>query len=146
MKKSNYESSYQAWLIGFRAGVELCLKDGKRLTLANFKEQTQDNIDLLSIWHNVGRDLEHGIWAILGARMGTYMTMITPTWDHNDIKNDNSLMLLYDTIKYDNPEHIATRIAADLINELDLPIVMLDENASKFFRKHSNNYPSIPWM
>ena len=137
MEYTSYTSPFQAWALGFRASVELCLKDEARLTVATFNEQTQEKIDQLSIWHNVGRDVEHGIWAILGARMGTYMTMITPTWDYNDSKNEKSLELLFDTIKYDNPEHIATRIAPDLINELKLPIVMLDENASKFF-KHYN--------
>ena len=135
---SSFNGPFQAWLAGFRAGVNLCLINGARLTIANFKDQTQENIDLLSIWHNVGRDVENGIWSILGARMGTYMTMITPTWNYNDSKNDAALKLIYDTIKYDNPEHIAARIAPDLINELNLPIVMLDEDASKFFRHHCN--------
>lgn len=138
MKQNNYETPFQAWVTGFRAGVELCIKDNERLTLSNFNEQTQENKDLLSMWHNVGRDLENGIWAMLGARMGTYMTMITPNWDYKDAKNDNSLIVLYDTIKYDDPEIIAGRLAPDLINELNLPIVMLDEKASKFFRQHSN--------
>ena len=133
---SSFDEPFQAWVSGFRAGVKLCLVNGVRLTLSNFKEQTQENIDLLSIWHNVGRDVKNGIWSILGARMGTYMTMITPNWDYNDLENDTALKLIYDTIKYDSPEHIAGRIAPDLINQLDLPIVMLDENASKFFRHH----------
>ena len=130
-------SPFQAWRAGFREGVKMCLNRGVRPTLESFKEQAHHrNLDLLTIWHNVGRDVENGIWSILGARMGTYMKMITPTWDYREVRNFDSLKLLYDTVQYDEPEHIATRIAPDLINQLDLPITMLDENASKFFKRH----------
>ena len=132
-------SPFQAWRAGFREGVKMCLNRGTRPTITEFKEQVHKrNLDHLTIWHNVGRDVENGIYAILGARMGTYMTMITPTWDYTQVQDFDYLKNLYATI--DGPEHlpetIATRIAPDLINQLDLPITMLDERASNFFKHH----------
>lgn len=76
-------SPFQAWRAGFREGVKMCLNKGARPTIAEFKDRVHHrNLDHLTIWHNIGRDVENGIWAMLGARMGTYMTMITPEWDY----------------------------------------------------------------
>ena len=128
---------FQAWRAGFREGVKMCLNRGARPSIVDFKEIAHKrNLDKLTIWHNVGRDVENGIWSILGARMGTYMTMITPTWDYKQVQNFDTLAELFETVRQDNPEHVCGLIAVELINQLDLPIVMLDENASAFFKDH----------
>jgi hypothetical protein len=31
----------------------------------------------LTIWQNVGADVDNGLWAIYGARHGTFLTMLT---------------------------------------------------------------------
>ena len=130
---------FQAWRAGFREGVKMCLNKGARPTLQEFKDRVHHrNLDHLTIWHNVGRDVENGIYAILGARMGTYMTMITPTWDYRQVQDFDYLASLFETIN--GPEHlpetIAARISSDLINQLDLPITMMNEAESKFFKHH----------
>ena len=133
-------SPFQAWRAGFREGVKMCLDRGVKPTIKNFKQNVHHrNLDHLTVWHNVGRDIENGIWAILGARMGTYMLMITPTWDYKQVQDFNALKLIYDTVDGHNPEQVAARIAPDLTTQLDLPITMLDENASKFFKRHYRN-------
>lgn len=128
---------FQAWRAGFREGVKMCLDRGEKPTLSEFKHRINHrNLDHLTIWHNVGRDVDNGVWAMLGARMGTYMLMINPSWDHRQVQDFAALKLIYDTIDGHNPEHILSRISPDLHNQLDLPMVMLDENASKFFKRH----------
>lgn len=130
-------SPFQAWRAGFREGVKMCLDRGVKPSIHDFRKKVHHrNLDHLTIWHNVGRDVENGTWAILGARMGTYMLMINPSWDHTQVQDFNALKLIYDTIHGHNPEHVAARIAPDLQTQLDLPITMLDENASKFFKRH----------
>jgi hypothetical protein len=129
-------SSFQAWRAGFREGVKMCLVQGSRPDLNQFKNSVhQRNLDHLTIWHNVGRDVEHGIWAIAGARMGTYMTMLT-AWDHTLVQDWNALATLWDTVKDSNPEILAGRVAEDLVAQLDLPINNLGENESAFFKQH----------
>jgi hypothetical protein len=128
---------FQAWRAGFREGVKMCLDHGKKPTVAAFKEKVHHrNLDHLTIWHNVGRDIEHGIWAILGARMGTYMLMLNPTWDYREVQDFDALKTIYNTIDGHNPEIIAGKIAEDLSTQLDLPIVMMNEAESKFFKHH----------
>lgn len=128
-------SPFQAWRAGFREGVKMCLDRGSKPNLEDFKVNSR-NLNNLTIWHNVGRDIENGIYAILGARMGTYMLMLNPTWDYKEVQNFDALKLIYDTIDGHNPEQVAARIAPALADQLDLPMVMLDENASKFFKRH----------
>jgi len=130
------QSEFHAWRAGFREGVKMCLNKGAKPSLAEFKDRVhQRNLDHLTIWHNVGRDVEHGIWAITGARMGTYMTMLTE-WDYKLVQDFNALKDLYATIDGHNPEIIAGRVAEDLVDQLDLPITMMNDPESKFFKQH----------
>jgi hypothetical protein len=129
-------SAYHAWRAGFREGVKMCLDRGRRPSVNEFKDRVHSrNLDHLTIWHNVGRDAEYGIWAIAGARMGTYMTMIT-SWDYKLVQDFDALGELWKTIEDADPELLAGRVAEDLITQLDLPINRLDEQESKFFKHH----------
>ena len=129
-------SSFHAWRAGFREGVKMCLNKGARPTLAEFKNRVHHrNLDHLTIWHNIGRDVDHGIWAIAGARMGTYMTMLTE-WDYKSVQDFAELETLWNTIKDSDPEMVAGRVAEDLIAQLDIPITMMNAAESKFFKHH----------
>jgi len=126
-----YESAKEAWAAGFVYGVKSAMVDGKRAGLLEFSAEAHDE---LTLWQNLGRDYTNGIWTMLGARMGVYMTLITPTWDHNQINDGAALDDLFATIESTDPELIAGRVAEDLVNELNLPIIMLNVNESAFFR------------
>ena len=131
------ETPFQSWRAGFREGVKMCLDRGVKPSITEFRDKVNNrNLDHLTIWQNVGLDVENGIWAILGARMGTYMLMITPTWNYKEVQDFDALKQIYSTIDGHNPEHIAARIANDLNTQLNLPMAILDENASKFFKRH----------
>jgi hypothetical protein len=130
-------SAFHAWRAGFREGVKMCLNKGARPTLPEFKQRVhQRNLDHLTIWHNVGRDAEHGIWAIAGSRMGTYMTMITPQWDYREVQNFSALEDLWKTVADQDPELLAGHVAEALVDQLDLPINMMLEKESAFFKQH----------
>jgi hypothetical protein len=130
-------SAFQAWRAGFREGVKMCLNKGARPTLQEFKQRVhQRNLDHLTIWHNVGRDVDNGAWAIAGSRMGTYMTMITPQWDYRAVQDFAELEKLWATVKDENPEMVAGRVAEDLATQLDLPMVTMLGPESRFFKQH----------
>jgi hypothetical protein len=130
-------SAFHAWRAGFREGVKMCLNKGTRPTLSEFKQRVHHrNLDHLTIWHNIGRDADHGIWAIAGSRMGTYMTMITPQWDHTHVQNFAELESLWNTVKDSNPEILAGRVAEDLATQLDLPMLTVMAPESAFFKQH----------
>ena len=130
------QSSYHAWRAGFREGVKMCLNKGVKPTLTEFQTQVhQRNLDHLTIWHNVGRDVEYGSWSMAGARMGTYMTMLT-AWDHTTVQDFDALTELWGTVQDSDPDLLAGRVSEDLVTQLGLPITMLDEDSSKFFKQH----------
>ena len=129
-------SPYHAWRAGFREGVKMCLDRGSRVTADQFKQRVNDrNLDNLTIWHNIGRDVEHGAWAIAGARQGTYMTMLT-NWNHEKVRDFDALDELWTTVRDHDPELVSGRVADDLRHELDLPMLHFDEHQSKFFKQH----------
>lgn len=130
-------SAFQAWRAGFREGVKMCLNKGARPTLQEFKQRVhQRNLDHLTVWHNVGRDVDNGIWAIAGARMGTYMTMITPQWNYRTVQDFTELESLWITVKDSNPEILAGRVSEDLSTQLDLPMTTILGPESAFFKHH----------
>lgn len=78
-------SPYQAFRAGFREGVRLCVERGM-VALARYPDLTPGEalrehlpvqiLERLKIWCSVGRDVENGEFAILGARMGCAMAML----------------------------------------------------------------------
>jgi hypothetical protein len=130
-------SAFHAWRAGFREGVKMCLNKGVRPSITEFKDRVhQRNLDHLTIWHNIGRDANHGIWSIAGSRMGTYMTMITPQWDHRVVQDFEQLEQLWATVQDTNPEILAGRVAEDLATQLDLPMLTMLGPESAFFKQH----------
>jgi len=126
---------FQAWRAGFREGVKMCLDRGHRPSINEFKDRVHArNLDNLNIWHTVGRDVENGIWAIAGARQGTLMTMLT-NWDHTEVQWFDNLERLWSEIESQDVEAVARENAKEL-SRLDLDIVELDQEQSKFFKKH----------
>ena len=130
------QSPFHAWRAGFREGVKMCLDRGVKPSVSEFKEKVYSrNLDHLTIWHNVGHDAEHGLWAIAGSRMGTYMTMLT-AWNHKDVQNFRVLEDLWNTVENSDPLLLAGRVAEELSTQLDLPMTVLGSEESKFFKHH----------
>ena len=118
-------SAFHAWRAGFREGVKMCLDRGRRPTVDEFRQRVvQRNLDNLTIWHNVGADVEYGHWSMAGARQGTYMTMLT-NWDHRQVQWFDALSELWLTVKDSDPRLLAGRLADDLAYQLALPMVVL---------------------
>ena len=128
--------AFHAWRAGFREGVKMCLNKGARPTVSEFRDRVhQRNLDHLTVWHNVGADVDYGVWAIAGARMGTYMTMLTE-WDHQQVQSFDALAELWTTVADQDPELVANRVAEDLATQLDLPMMTMFAEQSRFFKHH----------
>ena len=133
-------SAFHAWRAGFREGVKMCLDRGAKPTVENFKSQVHKrNLDNLTVWHNIGTDVEHGAWAIAGARQGTYMTMLTE-WDFKTVQNFDELEKIWTTVQDHAPEHVSGRVAEELKTQLDLPMCNYDSDHSSFFMHHYRCY------
>jgi hypothetical protein len=128
---------FQAWRAGFREGVKMVLDKGAVPPIETFKESLSSrNLDNLTIWQNVGTDVDNGIWAIYGARMGTYYTLLLDSWDHKDVQWFDNYPVMWETIKDLDPVAESEGIGHHLSTKLGLPICTLSPEQSKFFKRH----------
>jgi hypothetical protein len=129
---------FQAWRAGFREGVKMVLDRGAKPSIDDFKERVASrNINNLTIWHNVAADVENGIWAIYGARLGTHMTMLTD-WDYRDVADFDNYPALWEEHKSGDPLMGSEMLGDELAAKLGLPMCILNPEQSKFFKRHYN--------
>ena len=134
----NY-TPFQAWRAGFREGVKMVLDRGAKPSIDDFRERVASrNLNNLTIWHNVGTDVENGIWAIYGARVGTYMTLLNNDWDYRNVADFDNYSALWENFRDDDPIYESDLIGEELEAKLGLPMNMLDDKQSKFFKRHYN--------
>lgn len=147
---SIHEDAYQAFRSGLREGVKMCTVRGEP-PLFNFTGSQEerrktffahispDNLTRLKIWSSVGSDVQNGLWAMLGARMGCEKLCLTD-WDWTLIGN-------YDWFDQFWSEEICGKIKTDkdvmekldaladrLEYELGLHVVTMTKKDSSFFK------------
>jgi hypothetical protein len=114
----------------------MCLDRGRKPSAAEFKQRVhRRNLDNLTVWQNVGLDVDQGAWAIAGARMGTYKTMLTD-WDFREVQWFDSLEAIWQSVKSTDPAEIIQRYTEPLQTQLDLPTAILMPDQSQFFKHH----------
>ena len=101
-------SPFQAFRAGFREGVKMSLDQGRKVRADEFADKIWwQNYNRLQTWCNIGSDVENGLWAIYGARLGCKLSVLTD-WDANLISD-------YEWFKdYFNKE-IITQFAGDTV-------------------------------
>lgn len=107
----NNASPLQAWRAGFREGVKMSLNEGYRVE--SFSKIWKGNFNRLMIWMTVGADVENGIWAILGARQGCYLTVFTD-WDYINVRDFKYLNKYWE----DNVKHLSEDAVLEEIEKL----------------------------
>ena len=131
-------TAFQAWRAGFREGVKMSLNRGVKPNVDEFKESVSSrNFNNLTIWHNVGSDVDNGYWAICGARQGTFKTLLTD-WDPKEVQWFDNYLEMWDKIKDSDPAYEADIHGLPLSNKLGLPICTLSPEQSRFFKRHYN--------
>jgi hypothetical protein len=150
-------SPRQAWRSGFREGVKMTLNEGVKIPIKKLKDEIYwKNMIRLLVWCSIGADVDYGLWAIYGARMGCQMTNLSK-WDYvnvrdfeylNDMWNDDISprfesfvtphMCTNSGYCWDNEkliDHIKS-LGVELRQHLDLEIAdLFDSESSTFFRK-----------
>lgn len=126
-------SPFQAWRAGFREGVKMTLFDGLKVAANEIKERIWwHNIHRLRVWSTIGMHEENGKYAILGARMGTYMTNCTD-WDYVQVRDFEVLKEIYETkVKHLNVDQDAQDLAYIIRTKLGLDWPWLNEKQSKY--------------
>jgi hypothetical protein len=142
----NNASPLQAWRAGFREGVKMTLDNGVRQQLVNPKKQiVRRNYQRLLIWCNIGSDVDQGLWAIYGARLGCYMTNCTD-WDYTQVRDFEYLNELFKEKHYNDPMEQIVMVGDQLRTKLNMPMHFFTSEQSKFFKEVWNNPPRFDTM
>ena len=142
----NNASPLQAFRAGFREGVKMTLNNGIRQDLVNPKKQiVRRNYQRLLIWCNIGSDIDQGLWAIYGARLGCYMTNCTD-WDYTQVRDFEYLNELFKEKHYNNPMEQIVIVGDQLRTKLNMPMHFFTPEQSKFFKEVWNNPPRFDSM
>ena len=102
------------------------------------------NINRLCIWSSIGQDVENGIWAIYGTRMGASLALLTEH-DHSVISDYDAMQEMWETTRNDDPLAGAIEVGKRLKQKVGLDIALLAEDESRFFKRVYMN-PPRPWM
>ena len=122
----------------------MALDRGARVNLDDFKKNHWKNLNRMYIWQMVGADADNGLWAIYGARQGTYLTMCTD-WDIVHTRDFEYLndMWKEQEAKFNKNTVIdeIKRLGDILINEVLIPIGVehLTPSQSTFFKQVYKN-------
>ena len=156
---------YQAFRSGFREGVKMALVQGEKLK--GLKENNRaeiilnsipkPNLERLRIWCSIGEDVENGLWAIYGARLGLYMLYIQDMplenirdydwfedyWKNEIIKSflgdEKSCSISQTHWSYDKLKKSNRELGEKLNQELGLSICDFDPQQSLFFKSTYKN-------
>lgn len=126
-------SPYQAWRAGFREGVKMTLLDGVKVPPQEIKELIWwHNIHRLRVWSTIGTHIENGIYAILGARMGTWMTNCT-NWNYVEVRDFESLRNIYEqNVDHKSIEESVKDLGIKIKSKLGLEWPWVNATQSKF--------------
>ena len=149
-------SPFQAFRAGFREGVKMSLDRGNKVDAAALQKRLHDiNFKRLLIWATVGADVENGLWAIYGTRLGIYKANHDGDFDLSRISDyDWFKKMYYEEIapRYEShiPDNVCSRtkqkwnsdsLGIDIfllgqeLNKLyGLDLAILDAQQSKFFK------------
>jgi len=135
----NNASAHQAWRAGFREGVKMSLDEG--LKVKDLSKIWKGNLNRMMIWMTVGADVKNGIWSILGARQGCYMTNCTD-WDFTQVRDFKYLNNLWESeVEQLSSSQVIDKIKKygdHLRDKLVIPEAFTSEQ-SRFFKRFNFN-------
>jgi hypothetical protein len=104
------------------------------------------NYQRLLVWCNVGADAKNGIWSMLGAREGAYLTNCTD-WDYTQVRDFEYLTAhwkeKYEGMSEPDANNEILGLGTTLREETGLEIAGLDAYGSAFFKQVYENTPRI---
>ena len=126
----------QAFTAGYREGVKMGLDKGKPIPANGFNKTVwPENLRVLSTWMTVGADVDNGKYAMLGARMGLYHTVLDNPDEQNDIGDIEGMKeMFYDKIDANNIDDEIRMYGESIKQRLDIPIADFTEADSRFFK------------
>ena len=148
-------SPFQAFRAGLREGVKMTLERGDKVGDGKISKHLHPlNFNRLLIWASIGADVENGLWAIYGTRMGIYKANIEKNFDIAQISDydwfksyfrtdiiPNFRGRLTEKCRYTGDEwdkdllqQECTKLLDPLQKSLGLEIADMNDDQSRFFK------------
>ena len=127
-------SEQQAFVAGYREGVKMSTNKGKPIPASQFQQMWPANLRILTTWCTIGADVDLGKYAMLGARMGCYNTVIEADNKHFMIRDLADMENYFNNVTVDNIDNELAIYGNSLRQRLDIPIAEFDEAESRFYR------------
>ena len=127
-------TSQQAFIAGYREGVKMSTDKGKPIPAENFRTIWRNNLNILSTWCTIGADVDNGKYAMLGARMGCFYTVIEDNNDIFKIRDLDDMQKYSESVLPENIDEELQMFGNSLRQQLDMPIAEYNEADSKFYR------------
>ena len=125
----------QAFIAGYREGVKMSTEKGRPITAKNYnKSIVRNNLNILSTWCTIGADVENGKFAMLGARMGCFYTVLQPDNEFFKIRDLDEMENYFNEVSAENIDEELKLFGNSLRQQLDIPIAEYDEEDSNFYR------------
>ncbi len=132
-------SAFQAWRAGFREGVKMTLLDGEKVPAQEIQERIWwHNIHRLRMWSTVGLHEVNGIYAVYGARLGTWLANCT-LWNYVEVRDFEILRGIW--MQYGRPyeedngvglEDEIKHLGEKIKHQLGLDFPFLDSETSRY--------------
>ena len=159
----NAGSPFQAFRAGYREGVKMSLDEGKTVPPEDFQKRIwPKNYERLLTWCNVGADVENGIWATYGARLGCYDVNLNKDFVLESISNydwfkeyfEKDVLAKFEggsetcsrtrvTWDYDKLYDESLRIGDELSNRMNMELCDPTPEMSAFFKRVYTNPPRV---
>ena len=105
------------------------------ITAKNYnKSIVRNNLNILSTWCTIGADVENGKFAMLGARMGCFYTVLQPDNEFFKIRDLDEMENYFNEVNADNIDEELKLFGNSLRQQLDIPIAEYSEEDSNFYR------------
>ena len=125
----------QAFIAGYREGVKMSTEKGKPINAKDYTRTIwRNNLNILSTWMTIGADVENGKYAMLGARMGCFYTVIEPNNEFFKIRDLNDMEKYFEETSVENIDEELVMFGNSLRQQIDMPIAEYDEADSRFYR------------
>jgi hypothetical protein len=85
-------------------------------------------------WCTIGADIDNGKYAMLGARMGCFYTVIEDNNDIFKIRDLDDMQKYSESVLPENIDEELQMFGNSLRQQLDMPIAEYNEADSKFYR------------
>jgi len=121
--------SRSSWRAGFR--------EAAKLSSSLIDNQDPKTLSRLEAWLSIGSDAPYGIWAILGARMGTTWAKKQSSKENisSFINNFNKLNELFNSVSHKNPHQLVLSYGDNLMSA-GMNIVLFDIMQSRYLKNN----------